>query len=69
MLDLPRFAIMRHEVEGDYWQCSAVRASIEQAVDEYNRQQGKGTDGLYLVSLGFIAGPATLPIVLDQLKT
>ena len=59
MLDLPRFAVIRFDIEADYWSLCSDRQTYEDAVLEFKRLRSKGTENLYLVGLAFLAGPST----------
>lgn len=59
MLDLPRFAIMVHNTEDDYWTVYGTAMSYDEAIEKLKRARS-GCEAAYLVALAFIAGPSTL---------
>ncbi len=60
-MDLPRFAIVRKNVELDFWELMSMNDLMryEQAKAALDRHRGKGYPECYLVAVTFIAGPST----------
>jgi hypothetical protein len=60
-MDLPRFAVVRKNVETDSWELMSMDdlMKYEQAKAVLDRCRSKGYTDCYLVSVGFIAGPST----------
>ena len=55
--DLPCFAVLEYNPEGEYWTCNLTRKTYDEALAEKNRLEGKCVDNLYLAGLTFIVGP------------
>ena len=60
-MDLPRFAVVRKNVENDLWELLSMSdlMKYEQAKEALDRCRSKGYTDCYLVAVAFIAGPNT----------
>lgn len=58
-MDLPHFAVVRQNVELDYWEILSMTdlQRYEQAKQSFDRHKSLGD--VYLVAVTFIAGPTT----------
>jgi hypothetical protein len=57
MIDVPKFVVMRFDVELGYWYVYSTHATYRDACDGMIRGRSKGETMLYHAGFAWIAGP------------